>query len=347
MNRSQRRNTKTEINGAKDLKKYITGNTQLLQTMREEFLRDIQEPAAVVQHAATLTFPRNTSWSLRADLCRADHASFVYKRTGLPQFSTFLQNEAALNDALEQLDQLRKMLVTNKQQKKTGTRKIHDIIKLVRQQERQDQRLPSPTFDFVTTMTTDDYDDDDHATLIEADDSTIVKALKAQIETTKQNHRTISHNLLQQVNPIVKAVRRYIVDVKRSAEDSVGEIIEHAEKCRAFIAKCFDYTVLEYCAVAWWNQTQKDAMDDGYYHLEVETLHADDTTFNPNAAGTTENNLRICVYAGNTIRQESLAHVYDYDHDLAQAIYTQETICEVEKIIRHFNRANVVASCDA
>jgi len=349
MNRSQRRNTETVINGAKDLKNYITGNTQLLQKMREEFLRDIQQPAAVVQHA-TLTFPRNTSWSFRADLCRADHASFVYKRTGLPQFSTFLQNEEKLNDALEQLDQLRKMLVTNKQQKKTGTRKIHDIIKLVRQQERQDQRLPSPTFDFVTTMTTDDDDeqdhyDDDHAIILEADDSTIVKALKAQIETTKQNHLTISHNLLQQVNPIVKAVRRYIVDVKRSAEDSVGEIIEHAEKCRAFIAKCFDYTVLEYCAVAWWNQTQKDAMDDGYYHLEVETLHADDTEFNPNAAATTENNLRICVYAGNTIRQESLAHVYDYDHDIAQAIYTQETICEVEKIIRHFNRANVVATC--
>ena len=341
------------INGAKDLKKYIDGNNQLIQQILEEYLRDIQQPAALVhQPTQEIKFPKNTSWNLRADLCRADHSSFVYKRIGLPQFSTFLQKEATLNEALTQLDQLRKMLVTNKQQKKTAIRKIHEIIRLVKETEEiRDQRLPSPTFDFVTTMATDDDDDsaedDRNDFLLERCDSTIVKSLKAQIETTKQNHRTITRNLLQQVNSIVKAVRHYIVDLKRSAEDNVGEIIHHAEKCRAFIAKCFDYAVLSYCAHAWWHETQKDAMDHGYYHLEVETVNPDDTVFNPNAAATTENNLRICVYAGNTIRQESLAHVYDYDHDLAQAIYTPETICEIEQIIHHFNRANVVSTCDA
>lgn len=337
------------IHGAKDLKKYIAEMNQLMQQIREEYLRDIQQPAAVLEQQAVI-FPRKTSWTLRADLCRVDHASFVYKRTGLPQFSTFLQNEEKLNEALEQLECLRRMLVTNKQQKKTGIRKIHDIIKLVRQQESQDQRLPSPTFDFVTTMSTGDDDDDDdyhNEFLLEADDSTIVKALKAQLETTKQNHRTISRNLLLQVNSIMKAVRHYIVDVKRSAEDNVGEIIHHAEKCRAFIAKCVDYTVLDYCAYAWWHETQKDAMDDAYYHLEVETVNPDDTTFNPSAVATTENYLRICVYNGNTINPAYLAHVYDYDQDLAQAIYTEETFCEVQKIIRHFNRANVVATCEA
>ena len=333
------------IHGAKDLKEYIAEMNRLIQHIREEFLVDIQQPAAVIEQQATI-FPRNTSWNLRADLCRADHASFVYKRTGLPQFSTFLQNETKLNEALEQLECLRRMLVTNKQQKKTGIRKIHDIIKLVRQQESQDQRLPSPTFDFVTTMSTGD-DDHHNEFLLEADDSTIVKALKAQLEATKQNHRTISRNLLLQVNSIMKAVRHYIVDVKRSAEDNVGQIIHHAEKCRAFIAKCVDYTVLDYCAYVWWHETQKDAMDDAYYHLEVETVNPDDATFNPNAVATTENYLRICVYNGNTINPAFLAHVYEYDKDLAQAIYTEETYCEVQKIIRHFNRANVVATCEA
>jgi len=335
--------TTTRINGAKDLNKYIAETNQLIQRIREEFLSDIQE------ERATVTLPQflnNNSWNARAELCQIDHRRFIYKRTGLPQFSTFLQNEATLNEAVEQLEHLRRMLVTNKQQKKTGIRKIHDIIKLVKQQEIQEQRLPSPTFDFVTTMSTDDADD--HAVLLEAEDSAIVKALKAQIETTKQNHRTISHNLLHQVNSIVKAVRQHIVDVKRRAEDNVGEIIHHAEKCRVFIEKCFDYSVLLYCASAWWHQTQKDAMDDGYYHLEVEPVNPDDATFNPNAAATTEHNLRICVFAGNTINPDSLVHVYDYDQDLARAIYTPESVCEAEKIIHHIRRPRIaVATSDA
>ena len=338
--------TTTRINGAKDLKKYITDTNQLIQRIREEFLSDIQA------ERATVTLPQflnNNSWNVRAQLCEMDHSSFIYKRTGLPQFSTFLQNEATLNDANEQLEHLRRMLVTNKQEKKTGIRKIHDIIKLVKEQERQEQRLPSPTFDFVTTMNTDDDadnddNDHDHDVLLEAEDSAIVKALKAQIETTKQNHRTISHNLLHQVHSIVKAVRQHIIDMKRSAEDNVGEIIHHAEKCRAFIAKCFDYSVLLYCASAWWRQTQKDAMDDGYYHLEVEPVNPEESKFNPNAAAPTEHHLRICVFNGNTIDPKYLVHVYDYDQDLARAIYTPESVGEAENIIHRLRRTRAVAT---
>jgi hypothetical protein len=335
--------TITRINGAKDLNQYITETNQLIQRIREEFLSDIQQERATVALPQFLT---NNSWNVRAQLCQSDHRSFIYKRTGLPQFSTFLQNEATLNEAVEQLEHLRRMIVTNKQQKKTGIRKIHDIIKLVKEQERQEQRIPSPTFDFVTTMNTDDTDD--HDVLLEAEHSAIVKALKAQIETTKQNHRTISHNLLHQVHSIMKAVRHHIVDLKRSAEDNVGEIIHHAEKCRVFIEKCFDYSVLLYCASAWWRQTQKDAMDHGYYHLEVETVDPEESKFNPNLAAPTENNLRICVFRGNTIDPKYLVHVYDYDQDLARAIYTQETVCEAEKILRRFRTPGiVVATSDA
>ena len=330
--------TTTRINGAKDLNKYITETNQLIQRIREEFLSDIQAERATV---ILPQFLNNNSWNVRAQLCEMDHRSFIYNRTGLPQFSTFLQNEATLNEAVEQLEHLRRMLVTNKQQKKTGIRKIHDIIKLVKEQERQEQRLPSPTFDFVTTMSTDD---DDHDVLLEAEDSAIVKALKAQIETTKQNHRTISHNLLHQVHSIVKAVRQHIIDMKRSAEDNVGEIIHHAEKCRAFIAKCFDYSVLLYCASAWWRQTQKDAMDDGYYHLEVEPVNPEESKFNPNAAAPTEHHLRICVFNGNTIDPKYLVHVYDYDQDLARAIYTPESVGEAENIIHRLRRTRAVAT---
>lgn len=337
-----------KINGAKDLNQCINQQTRFAQIIREEFLKDIQQPSAMV---STLpNFLNNTDWKFRAELCQNDHKSFVYKLTGLPQFSTFLQKEAIHSEALDQLEHIRKMLVTNKQQKKTGIRKIQDIIKLVKQQERQEQRLPSPTFDFVTTMSTDDDHDDDHHhdILLEAEDSAIVKALKAQIETTKQNHRTISRNLLQQISPILKTVRQHIVEMKRSAEDHVGEIIQHAEKCRAFLAKCFDYSVLLYCASAWWHQTQKDAMDDGYYHLEVVTVDPEETKFNPNTPTPTEHHLLICVFKGNSIHPNDLVHVYDFDQDLAKAIYTQETMCEAEKILRRFRTPGIVAAtCDA
>jgi hypothetical protein len=335
-----------KVKGAKDLKQFINQQLRFIQQTRQELLTDIQEPRATVNILPN--FLNNTDWRFRAELCQNDHKSFVYKLTGLPQFSTWLQTEAIHNEALDQLENLRKMLVTNKQQKKTAIRKIQDIIKLVKEQERQEQRVPSPTFDFVTTMSTDDHDDDQYDVVLEAEDSTIVKALKAQIETTKQNHRTISRNLLEQVNYIMRALRRNNVELKKSAEHTVGEIIHHAEKCRAFIAKCFDYSVLLYCASAWWHQTQKDAMDDGYYHLEVEAVDPEETKFNPNAPAPTEHHLRICVFRGNSIHPNDLVHVYDFDQDFAQAIYTQETICEAEKILRRFRiPGTVVATCDA
>lgn len=337
------------VKGPKDLKQFIVQQLRFIQETRQELLTDIQEPRATVDTLPT--FLNNTDWRFRAELCQNDHKSFVYKCTGLPQFSTWLQTEATHNEALDQLEHLRKMLVTNKQQKRTAIRKFQDIIKLVKQQERQEERLPSPTFDFVTTMSTDDHDDhydDRYDVVLEAEDSAIVKALKAQIETTKQNHRTISRNLLEQVNSIMRALKRNNVELKKSAEHTVGEIIHHAEKCRAFITKCFDYSVLLYCASAWWHQTQKDAMDDGYYHLEVEAVDPEETKFNPNVPAPTEHHLRICVFRGNSIHPNDLVHVYDFDQDLAQAIYTQETICEADRILRRFRTpGTVVATCDA
>ena len=89
-------------------------------------------------------------------------------------------------------------------------------------------------------------------------------------------------------------------------------------------------------------------MDDGYYHIEVEPVNPEESKFNPNAAAPTEHHLRICVFKGNSIHPNDLIHVYDFDQDLAQAIYTQETICEAEKILRSFRTPGmVVATCDA
>lgn len=385
-----RHTTTTRINGAKNLKQYIAGNSQLLQHIREEILRDIQEERATV--ADPSSFP-HSSWKCRVEKCCADHASFVYdKCTGLPQFSTFLKNEENLTEALNQLEHMRKMLVTNKQQKNTEIHKLREIMKLAKKQESREERLQSPTFDFVETvqpqpMMTDDDDDDDalyyhdqhndqydqydnrNDYLLESADSAIVKALKGQIETTKQHHRTITNNLLQQVNTIARAVRRYIVDVKKSAEDNVGEIIHHADKCRAFIAKCFKFAVLEICAAAWWNQTQRDAMDHNYYHITIELENPEDGIFNSNAAmppcpscfpaqtslwsscsELLPANIKfyICVYNGNTTNPESMIHRYEVDQNFADTIYTtEESLHQFQASIRHFNRAKIVATREA
>jgi len=140
----------SNITGAKELQQYINEQTRLIQQIREEYLMDLQQPITTV---TIPSFLNNSSWNFCAELCQNAHKSFIYKLTGLPQFSTFLQKEETFNEVVDQLERLRKMLITNKQQKKTAIRKIQEIIKLVKETERQEEqkRVPSPAFDFVMT----------------------------------------------------------------------------------------------------------------------------------------------------------------------------------------------------
>jgi hypothetical protein len=267
-----------KIKGANDLKKYINDISELTEGIYRKFTEDIQQPKARVEEQC---FPRNNRWEFCAKMCVLDHEDLVYNHMTLP-FSTVLQSKKVVMECIAELENIRKMIVTNKQQKRTTIRRIKHIIKLASQTHCQ-RMMYSPTFDFV--MMNDNNSEDENALdrpdtdsmLIELEtDCDTVKGLKNMIELTKQNHRTISQRLLGQVEWIMKNLHshhhHHILAFTRSAEDTIGEIIHHAEKCRAYIAHCRHIALVEYCASIWWFETQKDAMDHSNYHIYAELV---------------------------------------------------------------------------
>ena len=108
------------INGAKDLKMCIQDMTRDAESIRAEFDHDLQQPKAVVN------YPDNDFISIgqgnhefNARMCQVAHSDFVYNNTQLSQSSQVLQCESVVKDCLARLEELRKMIVNNKQQKKT------------------------------------------------------------------------------------------------------------------------------------------------------------------------------------------------------------------------------------
>ena len=188
------------VNGCTELKQYIQTTTQFVQDIRAELDADLTQPKAVVP------------FTHEHEMTALKHSCFVRDKVR-HQASAFAVAESAIHEALAQLEIIRKMLVNNKQTKRTAVRGIQKIIAEM------------------------------HA-LISALEGTIetnaspIQQLRQMKESTKQHHRTVSRSLLQHANRILIAMRtKHILAYKLAAQDAVGEIIHHAEKCRAFIAK--------------------------------------------------------------------------------------------------------------
>jgi hypothetical protein len=161
--------------------------------------------------------------------------------------------EQVILDHLNELEHLRKMLVTNKQQKKTAIREIRRIRSSIRRGSQPVQ---------ASTDVNEPFD-----CLLEYE-SPEIKDLNQFVETLKQNHRTNARKLCEQANRILLVLRtRDILAYKMAAENTIGAIIHHAEKCRTFIAHCRYIAGIEYCAYAWWMETQKDPMDHSPYYV--------------------------------------------------------------------------------
>ena len=185
------------VNGCTELKQYIQDTTRLAQDIRAELDADLKQPNAVVQST-----PEH-------DMTALKHACFIRDKVRC-QTSAFAVAESAMHEALAQLDIIRKMLVTNKQTKRTMVKAIQKTIAEMRA----------------------------HISSLEGTiETTTVKPIQQlqQIkESTKQHHRTVSHGLLQHATRILIAMRsKHILAYKLAAQDAVGEIIHHAEKCRA------------------------------------------------------------------------------------------------------------------
>jgi hypothetical protein len=302
------------INGAKDLKMCIQDMTRDAESIRAEFDHDLQQPKAVVN------YPDNDFISIgqgnhefNARMCQVAHSDFVYNNTQLSQSSQVLQCESVVKDCLARLEELRKMLVNNKQQKKTTINAIRRIIIA----DINSSRNSAQVFEEI------DYQ------------SPIVVMLRGLIEQTKQNHKTINRNILDQVRAIVLDMRtRHIRMFEQSAQQTVEAIIQHADKCRVFMAQCRHLAIVEYCANLWWTKTQKEHYHQKKYY--VSALLAEDKgelkRFHAAIAGLSAArpmNVEILVFEHNEMQSEEKEQcilTYDLDEELAAEILTDEAI---------------------
>ena len=188
------------VNGCTELKQYIQDTTQFVQDIRAELDTDLTQPKAVVP------------FTREHEMTALKHSCFVRDKVR-HQASAFAVAESAIHEALAQLEIIRKMLVNNKQKKRTTVRGIQKII----------AEMHACISALEGTIETN---------------ASPIQQLRQLKESTKQHHRTVSRSLLQHANRILIAMRtKHILAYKLAAQDAVGEIIHHAEKCRAFIAE--------------------------------------------------------------------------------------------------------------
>lgn len=201
--------TKKPINGANDLKKTIQEYVAMTHEIKNRFESDLANPLAKID-PPQICRPLH---DFHVRQCALTHRDFIRK---IVRESDELRTaEANVNTTLATLEKLRKMLVTNKQQRKTSHKHFRRIANSVQAsfqsntiEEMELEPEPEPV-----VFTTD---------LMNMDAS------------AKQHHRTIARNILEEVNRLLTQLRgRFIVAYQVAHDDIVGKIIQHAEKCRA------------------------------------------------------------------------------------------------------------------
>jgi hypothetical protein len=334
-----------KANGANDIKEYIQYMTEAAQRIRDEFKRDIQGTKAVVKKERSI----DGSHDFKAQMAAVKHRTFIYENECLHQSSPFLQAEVPVVECLKQLEDIRKMVVNQKQEKNTwdsmikkgmGKKSLKQII------SGEGQRGVVITTTAVGAASNDNDNDNDDMLPAEFHEleyeSFTTKALNELIEKNKQHHATVSKNLLKQAEAIMTMLRRHILAFKIAAEDTIGEIIHHAEKCRAFIAHMRHLDMIEYCASTWWHQTQKDAMEcEEEYFVTLDAV-GEPTDFNPFSLQKPHNafpdspmsNLKIRVVGlQTTIGEENLICEYVLDRELAETIITEQSLEALQHLI--------------
>ena len=234
----------TTVNGAKDLSEYIAQVKSMITQIQENFMREMADSEASMRSQRC----RGSSHDFAMEMCGITHGDLIYRETKLPQYSAFLQALAVANECLDQLEALRKMLVNNKQQKRTAIRRLRELRNNYLHASNAELEIKSPN-----------------------------KSVQQSIEMTKQNHRTVSNGLIDQATKLMSAMRtRYILGVVKSAEDTIGAVMDHAQKCQAFMTQCLRLSAIEYCAKIWWVGTQNpdpDSNNSKNYYIHAEVVH--------------------------------------------------------------------------
>lgn len=320
MSHRQQSNT---IKGVKGLSKYIQEITATVQNIRDVFQHDLAQPKANVQAPAIC----RSRIQYLAEKTGMAHEGMVHHIT-LCEPSELVRTENELKECLAQLEENRKSFVHNSQQNKTTIRHIRDIIRQ-EDAERRSRRVTTDDLAYELTYV-----------------SPVRTELNQLIENTKTQHKTVSDKILKQVRFNIRLTNSRVLAYQNAAETTIGKIIHHAEKCRAFIARCRDLALIEFCASAWWMETQKDPMDHSYYYVSVidvdATEHERDldamlrsplhTRYNSFSEMTAESavkssTIRIVV-EGLPTRENPypVVAVYDMGQQFAETILTEEAV---------------------
>jgi hypothetical protein len=311
---------RTTVNGAKELKQYIQDMNNLIQSIRSEFQNDLKQPRACVEEPKTFLGSRKFD----VTMCKVSHDCYVYSQSVLPQESTFIQTEQVVLDHLKELEHLRKMIITNKQQKKTAIRYIRRIQSSLRERSQLVQANTDVNEPFECLLEYENHE---------------IENLNQLIGILKQNYRTNARKLCEQAHQTLIVLRtRDILAYKIASENTIGAIIHHAEKCRTFITQCRFIACIEYCAHTWWMDTQKDPMDHSSYCV---TAISEGEPIRYSGDVTTVKNQRIKIDI-RSYDNNSIVFTEYLNQDLAEIILTEEAIYAFESDENYESTSNII-----
>lgn len=273
------------VGGTKELKARIQEYVTLVTKMKNDFDCSVNSPEATVD-PAPICVPLH---EFHSSQCAVRHRDFIRKNGRESQ--ALCIPETNVNSTLTALEKFRKMLVTNKQHRKTAHTCNHRVATAIQAS-------------FQTTM--DEIEPPMNAFSVEL--------LKID-DATKQHHRTMSRNILEEVNRLLVQLRgQFIVAYQTALDDAVGKIIQHAEESREFIERTRQLALLEFCASRWFH-SQKDAMDQNDYFVCInETVGGGRT-------------IQIHTFQD---REEIFVATFDLDEEFSNQIMTEESIMAFE-----------------
>ena len=271
------------VGGAKELKGRIHEYITLVNKMKNDFECSVNSPEAKVD-PAPICVPLH---EFHSSQCAVRHRDFIRKVCRESQ--TLSIPESNVNCALAALENFRKMLVTNKQHRKTAHKDSHRVSTAIQAS-------------LQTTM-----DELEHPM-----NAFSVELMKIDAEA-KQHHRTMSRNILEEVNRILVQLRtQFILTLQTALDDSIGKIIQHAEESREFIERTRRFALLEFCASRWFH-AQKDDADSNEYFVGIHETHGGDRV------------IKIHTFQD---REEIFVATYDVDDEFVDQVLTEEAISE-------------------
>jgi hypothetical protein len=268
------------INGPNQLQEYITRFLEMKNQIRQTFEAGLEDPLASPDRTAFCRLFKNHE----VEMCRISHRSFI-RKTITAETTGPEEAEAAIDRALQQLERFRKMLVDNKQHRKT----THRQNCRARLHFKNEVAFNHEMMSAETELENDPREN-----------HSCVLILQQMDTTSKQHHRTVANKILKEVNGLILMIRqKLLLAYQIATENATGAIIHHAEKSYAFIQKCIQLAMVVFCATVWWDNTQKDPMDDADYYV-IASSNPDDGQFRI----VVEECLSECVVFDECLNQE-------------------------------------------